>query len=304
VVAGRTRSIMLLVGACMLPGVATTVVVYGAAVLGHVVAATLVALGTEALCLVLRGALDRDRLLDGSSLVTALILAVALPPGVPLAVLILAVVLAIGLGKHAYGGLGNNVFNPAMVGYAAVLLSFPLALSTWPSAVDTLTGATPLSVFRFRDGATVGEIWLAANGFGALGGARAEWINLAFLAGGSALLALRLAAWRVPAGMLLGLALPALVSYDGGSSASLGSPAYHLFTGGTMLGVFFVATDPVTHPSSPAGQWLFGLMVGVLTFLIRSFGGQPDGVAFAVLLGNAATSYLDRRLAVADAAHG
>jgi electron transport complex protein RnfD len=104
--------------------------------------------------------------------------------------------------------------------------------------------------------------------------------------------------------MLLGIVIVAAAGYDSGSSASSGSPSYHLFTGGTMLAAFFVVTDPVTHPASARGQWLFGLLVGSLTVLIRIFGSHPDGIAFAVLLANAATPYLDRRLAQADAAHG
>jgi electron transport complex protein RnfD len=292
-----SRTIMLLVSACMAPGILTSAALLGVGVLVNVAVATLTALAAEAACLRLRGGVTRERLLDGSSLVTALILAIALPPGVAPGVLAVAVITAIGLGKHAYGGLGSNVFNPAMVGYAVVLLSFPLALSSWPSAVDALSGATPLTVFKYRGGVTVSEIWQPGNGFGALGGADSEWINAAFLAGGCVLLALKLAAWRVAAGTLLGLGIPALAAYDNGSSASLGSPLYHWFTGATMLSVFFVTTDPVTHPSSNAGQWLFGLLVGALTFLIRAFGSHPDGIAFAVLLGNAAAPYLDRRLA-------
>lgn len=293
---------MLLVSVCMAPGILTSAALLGPGVLGNVTLAALLALAAEAACLGLRGHFQRERLLDGSSLVTALILGVALPPGVAPGVLAVAVIAAIGLGKHAYGGLGNNVFNPAMVGYAVVLLSFPLALSSWPSAVDALSGATPLTVFKYRGGATVSEIWQPGNGFGTLGGADSEWVNAAFLLGGGALLALRLAAWRVSAGMLLGLGLPALAAYDNGSSASFGSPLYHWFTGATMLSAFFVATDPVTHPSSTAGQWLFGLLIGALTFLIRAFGSHPDGIAFAVLLGNAASPYLDRRLATRSVA--
>lgn len=300
----NTRSIMLIAGACLLPGLLVTAWLVSPMMLFNAAFAVATAAVTEAICQKLKGQLDFNRLTDGSSLVTALIIAAAMPPAVPVAVLAFATITAIALGKYAYGGLGNNVFNPAMVGYAAALLSFPLALSAWPDVIDGLSGATALTAFKFRGGATVADIWTQANGFGSLGAAGAEWVNVAFLGGGLILLLLRLAAWRVSVGMLLGVTIVAAAGYDSGSSASFGSPAYHAFTGGTMLAAFFVVTDPVTHPASPRGQWLFGLLVGSMTVLIRVFGSHPDGIAFAVLLANAVTPYLDRRLAHADAAHG
>ncbi len=299
----NTRNIMLLVAACMLPGVLASTILISPWVALNCAFAVAIAVVTEALCLKLRRVSLWQRLTDGSSVVTALIIALALPPAVGWPVLAFAVVTAIALGKYAYGGLGNNVFNPAMVGYAAALLSFPLALSTWPGALDGITGATALTVFKFRGGATVDDIWSAETGFGTLGGSEAEWLNAAFLVGGIIIMYLRLAAWRVSASMLAAMALIAAAGWDNGSSASWGSPAYHWFTGATMLAAFFVVTDPVTHPASSRGQWLFGGLVGSLTVLIRTFGSQPDGIAFAVLLANAATPYLDRRFASAEAVH-
>lgn len=290
---------MLLVAACMVPGLLLEAMLISPEVLVNVLIGSFTAIGIEIVCLKIRGAGTIDTVGDGSALVTALILAAALPPAVPAAVLILATTAAVALGKHAYGGLGNNVFNPAMVGYAVALLSFPLAMSSWPTVIDGLSGATPLTLFKYRSGATVADIWQPGNGFGTLGAAHWEWINLAFLGGGAVVMALRLAAWRVSAGMLSGMALLAGLGYDSGSSGSMGSPFYHWFTGGTMLAAFFVVTDPVTHPNTHTGQWLFGGLVGILTVLIRTFGSHPDGIAFAVLLANAATPYLDRRLALA-----
>ena len=120
-----------------------------------------------------------------------------------------------------------------------------------------------------------------------------QWINLGFALGGCVLLVLGLARWRVVAGVLLGLGAAAALGYDAGSSQSSGSPLYHWFTGATMLTAFFVATDPVTHPQSAKGQWMFGAIVGVLIFAIRAYGSYPDGAAFAVLLANCATPTLD-----------
>lgn len=310
--AGRpltTRGIMLIVCACLLPGV----VLQGwllspAGVALNVAAALTAALVSEQVCLRLRGGLTGQHTLPGladpAALVTALILAAALPPDNP-APAAFAAALAISLGKHAYGGLGGNVFNPAMVGYAIVLVSFPAALADWPQSPDGLTGATALTTFKYRGGSTVEGIWTEANGFGTLGGRAQEWLALAYALGGIVLIGLRVAAWRPAAGMLLALSVFALLGYDGGSSASLGSPAYHLTTGGTALAAFFVLTDPVTHPTSHRGQWLFGLLVGTLVLVIRSWGNYPDGIAFAVLLGNALTPYLDRRLSLgSEPGHG
>jgi len=262
------------------------------------------AVATEAVCSGL--ARQPGLSFDSAALVTALILAAALPPGA-IGAVAFATVVALGLGKHAYGGLGNNIFNPAMVGYAAVLVSFPAALSHWPVPADAIgvdgwTGATVLTTFKYRGASTVDGIWTEANGFGSVAGIGYEWVGLAFLLGGLVLFGLRLAAWRPALGMVLGLGLLSLAGYDSGSSASLGSPAYHLSSGGTWLAICFVVTDPVTHPSSHRGQWLFGVLVGVLTYLIRGWGNYPDGLAFAVLLGNALTPFLDRRLGRTEAA--
>jgi electron transport complex protein RnfD len=204
------------------------------------------------------------------------------------------VVVALGLGKHLYGGLGNNPFNPAVVGYAFVLLSFPAALAEWPTATDGLSGATALTTFKYREGLTVADVWQPEFGFGTLGGHPAELLNLAFLAGGLVLAWRRLVAWRVPVALLGTLGLLALVGYDQGSSSSLGGPLYHGFSGATMLAAWFFATDPVTHPASARGQILFGCLIGAIAFAIRSFGSYPDGLAFGILLANGCAAWLDR----------
>ncbi len=293
---------MFTVAVCLTPGLAAEALLiapYGVAV--NLVTAVLTAAVTERVCEALRGRQPGVQVTDGdaAALVTALILAAALPPGAVLPV-VLATVLAMALGRHAYGGLGSNVFNPAMVGYAAVLVSLPGALASWPvpgaSAVDGLTGATVLTTFKYRGAATVADVWLSDSGFGQFGGTGYEWVALAYAAGGLWLFRRHIAAWRPAAGMLLTLVVAGLAGYDNGSSASLGSPAYHLASGGTLMAACFVATDPVTHPERHLGQWLFGIVVGAMTFLVRSWGNYPDGIAFGILLGNALTPYLDRRL--------
>ena len=294
-----SRTIMLTAAACLIPGLAVEAVLFEALpVLASVTAALATAVATEWACIGARGRSMDLRSMDPSALVTALILAAALPPGA-IAPVAGATAAALVLGKHVYGGLGNNVFNPAMVGYAVVLVSFPGAVADWPVAVaatpDALTGATTLTVFKYRGSATVDEIWQVANGFGLLGGLRWEWVSLTFLAGGLLLFALRMAAWRPCVGMLAALAVLALAGYDNGSSDSLGSPFYHFFSGATLLAACFVVTDPVTHPAGHRDQWLFGILVGTLIFVIRAWGNYPDGIAFAVLLANALSPWLNRR---------
>ncbi len=296
----NSRRIMLLVLLALLPGAAIAVYFYGTGYLANIVAATILGLGMEALCLGLQRRAVLEAITDGSTLVTCVLLALALPPQVPWPVLGVAVAAAVIIAKHLYGGLGNNLFNPAVVGYTVVLVSFPAVMADWPIPVDGLTNATALVALKYREGATVAEAWTASRGFGNLGGYAWEWINLGYLIGGVALLVGRLAAWRIPATILVTIGVLAIAGYDNGSAASWGSPVYHWFSGGTMLTAFFFATDPVTHPASAKGQFVYAILIGTVIFVVRSLGNYPDGAAFAVLLGNAVSPYLDRRLTTAD----
>jgi electron transport complex protein RnfD len=225
---------------------------------------------------------------------------------------------AVVFGKHLYGGSGSNVFNPAMVGFAMLIISFPLAMSHWPAPgftnsgsigaatsfttklntsaaqehYDGVTAATPLDAYKFRIAATNDEF------FSASGTQQTNWqtwasINLAFLMGGLFLIYRKLIPWQIPASFLTTLGVLSLVFYDGGSSASLGSPAFTLFTGASMLTAFFIATDPVTSPGHRVGLVVFGSGVGLIVFIIRSWGAYPEGVAFAILLMNATAPLID-----------
>jgi len=167
--------------------------------------------------------------------------------------------------------------------------------------MDGVTAATALTTLRHREAQTIAEVWLPELGFGAVGGYGWEWINAAFLAGGIFLAVRRIIAWRVPVALLVTLGLLATLGYDSGSSESLGSPSFHGFSGGTCLAAFFFATDPVTHPATHRGQIVFGIIVAAVAYVVRAFGNYPDGLAFGILLANAATPYLDRRLV---AGHG
>ena len=270
------------------PVVAAAAWVFGPLVLAQCAVALVAGAACDGLCQAVRKR-EVQPFADRSTPVTCLLIAVGIPPDAPLWIVVVAVGIAIVLAKELYGGLGRNVFNPAMAGYAAVLVAYPQELAY----IDATTGATALDALRFRGGATVSDA-AAGPAFGVVGGAGFELVNAAALLGGLFLLAVRVVHWRIPAAVLLGIALPAAAFHDGGSSASLGSPLLHWFAGASMLAAFFIATDPVTAPQHTGHQWLFGLAIGALVFLIRSTGSYPDGVAFAVLLGNLATPVLDR----------
>lgn len=293
----NARQIMWLTCALLLPGALVQVWLFGPEVLLQLLLAFCFALATEAACSPAARA-NPQRLMDGSSALTAMLIALALPPGVPWPVLLIAVSAGLGLGKFAYGGLGNNLFNPAMVGYLVVLVSFPEHLAVWP-AIDAVSGATPLDALHHRGGITIAE-FMSSAAHGHYGGYGWEFVNAGYLLGGLGLLALRIAHWRVPLAVLAGLGLCALIGYDNGSSSSDGSALFHWLTGATCMTAFFVATDPVTQPSAPKAQWAFGLLIGVLIYCIRSYGSYADGAAFAILLANACAPLLQAQ-AEADA---
>lgn len=306
----RTSKVMLTVGLATLPGLMALVWFFGPGPLINVLLACVFALGFEAGSLALRKRPIGFYLRDGSALITGLLLGLALPPYAPWWLIFVGVGCAIVLAKQLYGGLGFNPFNPAMVGYVVLLISFPLPMTQWalpaelashtPTIAQTfnslwggvaalpdgVTGATPLDAFRQYSGELVSDIYeqtpvLAA---GELAGLGFEWVNLAFLFGGAFLLQQRIFTWHAPVGMLATLALLSALFYDGGSSSSAGSPWLHLLSGGTMLGAFFIITDPVTSTTSNRGRFIFGAGVGLLVFCIRTWGNYPDAVAFAVLL--------------------
>lgn len=288
---------MQIVLLALLPGLIVTTYFLGTGVLVNVGVSIATAMVTEAMILTIRKA-DLLTLTDCSAIVTGLLLGLALPPSLPIWMVITGCAFAVIFGKHLYGGLGQNLFNPAMVGYAVLIISFPLAMSTWPiiqgGAIDGISSATPLDTFKFRGAYTIDEIWTAGNGFALVAGAGWQWINLAYLAGGLGLIYFKVARWQAPAAMLIALSLLAIIFYDNGSSQSLGSPLFHLFSGGTMLVAFFIVTDPVTAPGSNLGLYIYGAGIALITFIIRSIGAYPDGFAFAVLLMNALTPLIDQ----------
>jgi electron transport complex protein RnfD len=298
VVAGFTvPRVMRQVLLALVPVLAVQVQLQGPDVLWLLATALVTGLACEALALRLRRRPVLPFLRDGSVLVTAALLALAVPPTLPWWLMVFGTVVAVLLAKHAYGGLGQNPFNPAMVGYAVLLVSFPVEMTRWPTpgaGWDAMTGATALDALRtgLRESYTMQEI-LAGPAFGAVGATGGEWLNLAALAGGLYLLIRGVIRWQIPVAVLAGIAVPALLAHglDPGAHASAG---FHLASGATMLGAFFIATDPVSAAATERGRLIYGAGIGLLTWIIRSWGGFPDGVAFAVLLMNLAAPLIDR----------
>jgi electron transport complex protein RnfD len=315
-----TAGLMREVVYALLPGMAVHVWFFGWGLLVQAAIAVGVALAGEAAVLRLRQRPLRPCLADGSAVVTALLLALGIPPLAPWWVSALGAFFAIVIAKHLYGGLGYNPFNPAMVGYLVLLIAFPRAMTTWlapwgvaehtlgpiatvrsiftgtlPPGVtlDALTAATPLDTMKTRLALdfTVGEI-RASPLFGDFGGKGWEWLGNAFFLGGLWLIYRRVISWHIPVAMLGTLCGTALL-FALGDPDGHPSAMFHLFSGAAILGAFFIATDPVTAATTPRGRLIYGAGIGLLTYIIRSWGGYPDGVAFAVLLMNAAVPVID-----------
>jgi electron transport complex protein RnfD len=283
----------------------------GVGVLINLCFAALLCWGLEVTALVLRQRPVGQFANDGSALITACLLALALPPNSPWWVIAVACLFAIVFAKHLYGGLGYNVFNPAMVGYVVVLISFPENIAAWPgmensplgfnaaldvfingiAVTDALSGATPLDTIRIQLNRmlTMHEI-TSAEGFD---NSAWVWINLAALGGGLWLLSRGVIRWHIPATMLGTMAILYGLFYIF-AAQSHPAPLTGLFSGGTMLAAFFVATDPVSAAASDRGRLIYGAGIGALSFAVREWGAYPDGIAFAVLLMNMAAPLIDR----------
>ena len=309
-----TSRVMQSVLLATVPGIIVMTHFFGLGTLVNLVWGAIVAIACEALALSLRRRPLGFYLKDFSALVTSTLLCIALPPYAPWWLIAVGVASSILLAKHLYGGLGYNPFNPAMVGYVILLISFPVQMTAWapprgvgelpglmdalqacflPSTYDGVTMATPLDVLKQNNSLLIEDLWLQNAQFGRWAGIGWEWINIAFLAGGAWLLYQRIFTWHAPVAMLISLALMAGIFYDGGSSASGGSPLFHLLSGATMFGAFVIVTDPVSSAVSVRGRLVFGALIGVLVYIIRVRGNYPDAIAFAVLIMNFAAPFID-----------
>ncbi len=305
------------------PAVVATYWFFGIGILINISVAISIALATEFIALKMRGRPVRQYLTDSSAIVTAILIALCLPPLTAWWVTATGVIFAIAIAKHLYGGLGYNVFNPAMAGYAAILISFPDALSHWQApnigdldylapnsfttlmfaltgqlpdglAFDAISRATPLDTVQTELGMMRTMEEIATNPlFGDFGGRGWEWIANFIAIGGVWLLIRGIIRWQVPVAMLMTLAGLASIGYIIDSSRFPG-PGFHLFSGGAILCAFFIATDPVSGAATNKGRIIFGAGIGALTYVIRTWGSYPDGIAFAVLLMNMSAPLIDR----------
>ncbi|MDM8569675.1 RnfABCDGE type electron transport complex subunit D [Thiotrichales bacterium HSG1] len=251
---------------------------------------------------------EKNTLLDGSAILTGLLLGLTLPPNLPLWMAFIGSVVGVGLGKTIWGGLGNNLFNPALVGRAFLLANFPVAMTTWVPQVDnqltifasnltmpfmqspdTISTATPLGLMKFEQQVTPWSNLIFGNSSGSFG----ETCGLLIILAGLYLILRRAIDWRIPVAILGSVAIftGLLFTYD---SNIYPSPMFSVFSGGLLFGTFFMATDPVTSPLTPKGTWIFGIGIGIIVVLIRVFGGFPEGVMYAILLMNATVPLIER----------
>jgi electron transport complex protein RnfD len=266
--------------------------------------ALIVTLVSIAACLVFEYLLQRfllkgrPSLGDGSALVTGALLAFNLPSNLPLWIILIGALAAIGIGKMSFGGLGNNIFNPALVGRVFLLISFPVQMTSWPEPghffplhyTDAVSGATTLALIKshFGQWPSYAEL-LTGNRGGSLG----EVSAIALLIGGGYLLWKKIITWHIPVSILAAVAAVTGILY-GVDPGQYASPGIHLLSGGLLLGAFFMATDYVTSPMTPKGMILYGTGIGIITALIRLFGAYPEGVSFAILIMNALTPLINK----------
>lgn len=315
-------ALMLQVLAALVPAALAHIWFFGPGFLFNLLVAAIFAAAGEIVMLRLRSRQPETGLSDFSALVTAALLAFALPSLTPWWVTASGALFAIVIAKHLYGGLGFNIFNPAMAGYVMILVAFPVHLNLWvaprmgdidyqtltmlqtlqftltgllPDSIsfDAISRATPLDAMKagLNNMQTVTEI-KALPIMGSIGGRGWEWVGIFLAVGGIWLLIKRIIRWQIPTGVGIGLLLPATIIYILDPGANPG-PGFHLFGGGAILCAFFIATDPVSAASSPKGRFVFGLGVGLLIYAIRRWGSYSDGVAFAILIMNMSVPAID-----------
>ena len=304
----------------LVPGIIAYVWAFGGGILVTIALATATALAAEAVMLKIRKRPIQPFLMDYSAVVTAWLLALAIPPLSPWWMIVVGTLFSIVIAKQLYGGLGYNPFNPAMIGYAVLLISFPILMTKWPAALqlaqtklgfadqlqfifsgllpqnvqmDAVTSATPLDYLKTQlmlkhEVASIKQ----APIFGALGATGGEYVTGAYLLGGLYLCQQKIITWHLPTAFLGALALISGVFWVIDPS-HFTSPLFHLFSGASMMCAFFIITDPVSGPTTPNGKLYFAAGVGIITYLIRVYGGYPDGVAFAVIFMNICVPLID-----------
>lgn len=298
----NTNQIMRQVIYALVLGIAALYYFFGWGVFFQIVLGVATALLVESVFLSIRKLPIKSTISDGSAILTAILLAISIPSIAPWWIIVVGVGFAIIFGKQLYGGLGNNPFNPAMLGYAFLLISYPLQMTTWPSeflnfsqsfdvifnltSVDGLSGATRLDDVKTQLslGRFVNELHIYS--------VSQSLISAGFLLGGLYLIIRRIISWHIPVAFISGVLITSTLLFIS-DSQFYAPPQFHLISGGAMLGAFFIATDPVSASTTPKGRLIYGFLIGVLVVIIRVFGGYPDGVAFAVLLMNMSVPLID-----------
>ena len=314
-----TSEVMRLVILATVPGICAMTFFFGWGTLINLVLACSLALMFEAICIKARHRPISFYLKDNSALVTAVLLALSLPPFAPWWLTTVAVFVAIVIAKQLYGGIGQNPFNPAMIAYALVLISFPIEMTRWTApfvmqaaegwqvlsftdtlsaifggwqtAADAFTSATPPDEMRHRAGMTTTEIWRSSSVLANIGAWHA--VSAAYLMGGIFLLYKKIFTWHTPASLILTLAAVSLLFYII-SPDNYTDPIFHISVGATIFGAFFIATDPVSAATSNIGKIWYGAGIGLLIYIIRTWGNYPDAVAFSVLIMNLAAPFIDQ----------
>ena len=308
--------VMMLVMFALLPGILAYIFFFGIGVLLNLTIAIITALISEYFVLKIRNLPVKLFITDGSAVVAASLLALSIPSIAPWWIIVIGTLFTIIIAKHFYGGLGSNLFNPAMVGYAVLLVSFPAVMTKWPlpashlldfniaqqiqiffygtkEMIDSISSATPLDYIKtqiflgkpfdlnFTNGMPINSYFNASI-----------IISLSFLLGGVFMWWIKIITWHLPVTFLLSLALISAIFWLIDSSQYL-PPFIHLFSGGTLLCAFFIITDPVSGPTTPKGKIFFAFGVALLVYLIRVFGGYPEGIAFAVIFMNICVPLID-----------
>jgi len=297
-----TGKVMRAVLYSLAPACAVAVYFFGLRAFLVLLLATVGCLATEAACQRLMG--RPVTIADGSALITGVLLALNLPPTSPWWLTLLGAFIAIVIGKQVYGGLGSNPFNPALVARVVLLISFPVQMTSWSapaplgSGLDLVTTATPLGAWKnavMLTGQGPAELQAGMSQYflGDMPGCIGEVSALALLIGAAYLFYRKVLTWHIPASFIGSVVILSGLFWLI-NPAKYPNPVFHLLTGGLVLGAFYMATDMVTSPVSPRGMLIFGAGCGLLTVLIRLFGGYPEGVSFAILLMNAATPLIDR----------
>ncbi|MBE8595004.1 electron transport complex subunit RsxD [Xenorhabdus sp. BG5] len=322
-----TSQIMLWVVLAAIPGIAVQTYFFGSGTLFQILLAVITALLAESAAIALKKQLILPYLKDNSVLVTGLLLGISLPPLAPWWLIVLGTFFAVIIAKHLYGGLGQNPFNPAMIGYVVLLISFPVQMTSWmppeslqtftltpwdslvviftghtpdgstllqlQQGIDGLSQATPLDSFKTgRLTHNIDEVLQQPILQGVLAGIGWQWVNVAYLVGGLIMLNRKIINWQIPTAFILSLGICALISWCF-EPTRYSPPLLQLFSGATMLGAFFIATDPVSAATTPKGRLIYGAIIGGLIWIIRVYGGYPDAVAFAVLLANICVPLID-----------